>query len=506
MRNQVYIKLLILILFIGCTREELPLILEKYYPATSDSGKLTSVYAALRNAGTANHGSYFSVQNVSSDEMAIPQKGGDWYDGGIWLEIHRHTWSPSNNPIATTWAQQYSSIAIINDVIRNSDLSPNELAQAKVVRAYIHWRLFDLFGNIVIADGSGVYAQYTSEEVFHWIVAEIDQALQDLGNEDNKYRVNRFAALGIKAKVLLNAPNSVHSPEVRNITEEILNSGLYTLSDDSFVINNLGKHPNQTEVEDYLSGYAAVFAPYNENNPEIIFSVEYDQEYAGGMNFNMMTLHYASQYTYNFEVQPWNAYVALEEFVNSYDDNDKRKKVNFITGVQKDSNGNDLIDFASNPDDPRLNYTVSINELEPNASRTAGARLGKFSFQQYGKSDMNNDFPIVRLGDIILMAAEAHARMGNEFMARTYLNLIRERAGLTPLSNISGGELLLAIFEERGREMFMESSRRTDLIRFGKWDDPWWEKPGNMGEYRKLFPIPIDQLYANPNLNQNPGY
>ena len=68
---------------------------------------------------------------------------------------------------------------------------------------------------------------------------------------------------------------------------------------------NLGKRPAVSSDPDNLVGYAAIFAPNNENNPEIIWSVEYDEATAGGMNFHHMTLHYASQYTWNFEAQPW---------------------------------------------------------------------------------------------------------------------------------------------------------------------------------------------------------
>ena len=75
--------------------------------AGGGSDVLTAVFDAVRNGGTANHGGYFSVQSVSTDEMAVTQKGGDWYDGGIWLDMHRHTWTPANGPITGTWAQQY---------------------------------------------------------------------------------------------------------------------------------------------------------------------------------------------------------------------------------------------------------------------------------------------------------------------------------------------------------------------------------------------------------------
>ena len=59
---------------------------------------------------------------------------------------------------------------------------------------------------------------------------------------------------------------------------------------------------------------------------------------------------------------------------------------------------------------------------------------------------------------------------------------------------------------ERGREMFQETSRRTDLIRFGKYTGTWWEKPAS-AKYRELFPIPFEQIQASKgSLKQNPGY
>ena len=68
------------------------------------SDALSSAFNGLRNSGSANHGGYWSVQSVSSDEMAITQKGGDWYDGGIWLDMHRHTFTSTNGPSITFWA------------------------------------------------------------------------------------------------------------------------------------------------------------------------------------------------------------------------------------------------------------------------------------------------------------------------------------------------------------------------------------------------------------------
>jgi hypothetical protein len=475
--------------------------------AGGSSDALQGAFSAVRNAGTANHGGYFSVQSVSTDEMAVTQKGGDWYDGGIWLQMHRHTFTPSNGPLNGTWIQQYEQIAQVNNVIANGSLDAGQMAQAKVVRAYLHWRLMDLYGRIPIVTGpSTKTAQLPRAEAFAWIVKEITDALPLLGTADVKYRINQYAAHGLLAKLYLNAEVYTGTAQWAKAAEHadfVIENGPYRLSDDTVKVPNLGRRPSVSTDPVELSGYAAVFSPTNENNPEIIWSIEYDEATAGGMNFNQMTLHYASQYSWNFQAQPWNGYSALEEFYNSYENGDKRKAANFIVGPQLDYGGNALVDLASDNADPAINYVPNINELEPNANRIGGARLGKFSFQQFGRPDMNNDYPIVRLGDMYLIRAEALARDANDWSkALPDVNTIRARAGVAAMTSITADQFLA----ERGREMFQEASRRTDLIRFGKWGATWWEKT-NSDAYRTVFPIPAEQIQVSGGtLTQNPGY
>ena len=87
-------------------------------------------------------------------------------------------------------------------------------------------------------------------------------------------------------------------------------------------------------------------------------------------------------------------------------------------------------------------------------------------------------------------------------MALPDVNTIRLRAGVPVLNTIDADEFLA----ERGREMFMEVTRRQDLIRFGKWGDSWWEKT-NSDNFRTVFPIPQEQIDASDgSLTQNPGY
>ncbi|NVJ71680.1 MAG: RagB/SusD family nutrient uptake outer membrane protein, partial [Flavobacteriaceae bacterium] len=282
----------------------------------------------------------------------------------------------------------------------------------------------------------------------------------------------------------------------------IIDNSSYKLADNSVSRPNPSKRPAVDSDPANLTGYATVFAANNCDNPEIIWSVEYNEVSAGGMNFHQMSLHYASQETYKFQDQPWNGYSALADFYNSYEDGDARKKANFLVGPQLDYNGNAIVDLASDSEDPAISYSVEINELEPNASRTGGVRLGKFGFKLFARPDLDNDYPIVRYADVLLMRAEAKARAAGDWsLAAPDVNALRARAGLGNLTVTADSFLA-----ERGREMFMESTRRTDLIRFGKWGASWWEK-SNSDAYRTVMPIPAQAIQnSNGTLTQNPGY
>jgi hypothetical protein len=132
-----------------------------------------------------------------------------------------------------------------------------------------------------------------------------------------------------------------------------------------------------------------------------------------------------------------------------------------------------------------------------------------------------------RTADAYLMAAEAILRgaNGTRSEALGYVNELRDRAylsgayGSDPSGRINDGQLTLDfILDERSRELYTESIRRTDLIRFDKFTKGYnWDWKGSDGTANnfmgkdvddkfKLYPIPDDEFTVNPNLKQNPNF
>lgn len=128
----------------------------------------------------------------------------------------------------------------------------------------------------------------------------------------------------------------------------------------------------------------------------------------------------------------------------------------------------------------------------------------------------DTDFPVFRMADFYLMAAEAILRDGGSKQeAADLFNVVRTRAFGSASANVSADEMTLElILDERARELYWECHRRTDLIRFGQFTDGdyVWQWKGGVMEgtqtesFRNIFPIPAADLGANPNLVQNPGY
>jgi hypothetical protein len=133
----------------------------------------------------------------------------------------------------------------------------------------------------------------------------------------------------------------------------------------------------------------------------------------------------------------------------------------------------------------------------------------KFRHKQYQNNDMDNDFPIIRLAEMYFNRAEGRSMAAGDWsQGLADVNAVRTRAGVAPFAALTVQDFI----DESGREFIFESHRRTNLVRWGKFTDAWWEKTGAKGgsvgdPNKNLFPIPLSQIQAaNGSLTQNPGY
>jgi hypothetical protein len=519
----------------------------------TDAEFVAALGSAYTSFGGYATGDINEVQEMTTDEVVVPTRGSDWDDGGTQRRLHLHSWGYDDPFMNNPWDFCFSGVSTANRLIyqfttlsTGGQVDPTVasayIAELTAVRSFYYWQLVDMYGNVPydndFANALAAPPQVPRATVYSNIVSDLEAAAPSLTQTVDGTTYSRMTYWGGKfllAKLYLNA--KVYSGTAqwdKAIAEcdEIINSGKYSLE----------------------SNYFANFNVNNSGSKEIIFAIPYDKIFFTGFNLNAATLHYASQFTYNLTFQPWNGYCTLEKFYNSYDNADLRKgdvgtlttpaakRGNFLAGYQFTSAGlvcrDDGADGAD-PDGKPLNFgnmgdlingqpAPQINELGPQAWRQSGVRIGKWEFEIGGTSDMSNDYSVFRYADVLLMKAEAlwhKSGSATDAGALALVNQIRERAGLNDLTSldgalsfdlaggsVAGGEL----FNERGREMFAEHSRRQDLIRFGLWDQVnKWVLPHNnttdvvdakTGAYLTLYPIPKAKLAANPNLMQNPGY
>lgn len=447
-----------------------------------------SAYSPL--AGNwGGHNSLWSLHEVSSDEMVITQKGADWEDGGQWIRVHRHEYLPSEQSVNNGWTYCFNAIGNINNLLKSFGSNPVLRSEFEVLRAMIYLWLIDAYGNVPIITETTTDATPPTvprAEVYAFIESSILNNLANLRKERTYATVNFYVAQAILAKLYLNAQvytTTAQWQKAADACNEIITANVYSLE------------PN----------FFANFSTRNAGSSENIFVINYDENNAGGFNLPQMTLHYASQATFNLQEQPWNGYSSLEEFYNKFDANDNRIN-SFLEGPQFALNGTRLKDLSAEPNDPDgedLTFTPFVSMLAPNALRQEGVRVGKFEFRIGAGSSLSNDYPIYRYADILLMRAEALWRLNpGSAEALALVNQVRSRSFPgAPLASLTADNIL----DERAREMFAEAYRRQDLIRFGRFNQAWWEKPISPAT-KNIFPIPQPQIQSNTDLVQNPGY
>jgi hypothetical protein len=350
----------------------------------------------------------------------------------------------------------------------------------------------DFFGGIPLVTeanpiGGPPPKQATRDSVYRYVVHELTAIRDSLppATPVNYGRATPVTDDMLLAEVHLNAEIYTGTPHydlALNAAQAVIGSGRYTLD------------------ADYLHNFMAD----NNTSPEIIFAViqkaAYIQTY-GGMTFLVHAGGGGSVPAADFCVDGfWGGYRLKQQVYRLFSPGDARGSF-FWTADQTDSVIK-ISDFSGGIAAPKFSNRMSTG--------ACGSQLEM----------VDTDFPVFRLGEAYLIYAEAAVRTGtNLATALSYFNALRERAyGNTSADLSSASQMTLdTLLAERARELLFEARRRTDLIRFGKFAGlnvtyNWAWKGGTsaggapIDSRYNLYPIPQNELTANPNLKQNPGY
>lgn len=480
------------------------------------------VMAAMMRPWGHLNGSMFAqapylLQELTADGCAWPQKGPHGYDGGAWIRLHRHQWTPIEEQVERAWYLMYMGVGLSNNMladIENIDFAALKVAMSKeqakaemrTYRAYCYWNLMDLYGDIPVSESIGEISPATKsrKEVYDYVVKELRESIPSLSTDKTTTygRASRWGALTLLAKVYLNAEVYTGTAQWDECiaTCNELEAGGFALD----------------------ANWNTPFAADNDKvSKENIWVVVYDQIFASGMGWYQRWLHYAQQSGWNLKDGPWNGLVCQPSFFDSFQDNDLRKTEGFLIGTQyprkKGENGTYYYDTTAEPLKGSVEYTdlplVFVNYIKSmtEGEENSGARSIKYETIEQSKGDQDNDWVIFRYADVVLMKAEAMMRKGGNKATQEVVDLVNsvrersftaedwEKAKYTT-ATLTADEFLA----ERGREFAFEGTRRSDMVRFGKYvTNSWWDHAASQKPEYNIFPIPLKQLASNPNLKPN---
>lgn len=470
-------------------------------------------------------GNIFALEEVTADQCVVPTRAGDWDDNGKWRALKQQNFQADG---VDAIINQFNALNKLNfDATNVLAFNPTkkQAAEARFLRALSLYQLLDLFGQYPFRNpGDNLLNApkvYSGDSAVSFIVSELTTIMPDLPTTSSIDKANQDAAKFLLMRLYLNhgafnnraAPTFSDADMQRVITlgNSIITSGKYS----------------------YSANYFDNFSATNSNSKEGIFAFPNTSGVAinnsGIHNRWWATLHYNS-YKPLAPQSGWNGFSTVADFYNTFGATDQRLggsypgltdvsglKSGLLIGQQYYADGSKVKDRKGNFLIFSTNFNPSLKETG-NDLEDIGIRVLKYipdlsdNGKNYGGGTSGNWLMIFRYPDVVLMVAEAKMRAAaaDNVGALAMINDLRLKRGATPLvtmslvnpNNVSDPNTLLA---ERGRELYWEGIRRTDLIRFGVFMKAWYLKPASDATHL-VFPIPSSALAANPNLKQNPGY
>ncbi|MDA9773735.1 RagB/SusD family nutrient uptake outer membrane protein [Saprospiraceae bacterium] len=450
---------------------------------------LVAAYDVLNWGGTEGWTMKLGLLNAASDDTYAG--GSDASDQPSWVAYDAFTLDPFLGPQKGLWNKGYTGIYRANLVLQKLDevegLSEEFIArtsaEAKFLRAFYYFDLVRFFENIplinTVLSADAIYEQVQADPALVYARIELDlrEAINTIelpqtvpANELG--RVTQGAAKALLGKVILFQNDQSRMGECAVILEEVINSLIYDL-----------------EVD-----YANIFSNDNEYGIESVFEISN----SGAARAGWESFANGSEGNYNVQFFGMRDYVGPD----------------YATGWSFCPVTEDLNDFLIS--DPRYLHTIIDATNIQGASFTPAYQNTNLFIKKYapvaseqaldGEVALNwsKNIREIRFADVLLMAAEARVRNGEDSEGRVYLNRVRQRVSLQPVTGLSGDALLNFIYDERRRELATEGHRFFDLVRTRQASDVL---PNFQAGKHERLPIPQFEIdITEGNLKQNSGY
>ena len=477
-----------LVMLVGCSEnfleetEEYTIDSENYFNSEQE------YYNALIGAYDVLQSTYVNVLlgEIASDNTL---SGGESATDVIgFQQVDEMTHTEVNDNLDDIWDWNFAGVQRANYILENKDKTDFEgkdriIAEARFLRAYFTFELVKWFGPIpikgderfVLGDENSVQRAPVSE-VYAQIESDLQFAIDNMDyNAPQVGRATKGSAQALLGKAYLYQDKFQEAAEV---LRNLIDSGQYHL------------YGTQGD-EDYTN----LFEQVGENSAEAVFEIQYTGEEGAGFGC--------------LQCSEGNVAVGFQG-IRNYSGPLFESGYSFNVPVEEVYN-------LFSEDDIRRDY--SILDIEAWAEETGATYIEGYKHTGYfnrkylprkndNAGDPNltqpNNYRAIRYADVLLMAAEALNRGGiNDELARTYLNMVRNRAGLDDV-DATGSTLTELIFQERRLEMVGEGHRFFDLVRTGRAAEAI---EGFQTGKNELFPIPLEELeFSNGLWEQNPGY
>ncbi|GAA4495583.1 RagB/SusD family nutrient uptake outer membrane protein [Hymenobacter ginsengisoli] len=430
-----------------------------------------STYGKLREWNLVAF-NWLAVTTLTSDDA---EKGSVSGDAEFLNNFTFFRVTPTDGPLEGFWTGQYQEILLCNQVIQNvpginmdANLKARYVAEAQFLRALMYFNLVRAFGDVPLYTKPPVtpdelnLARTPKDQVYAFLVSELTAAAAILPatyTSADVGRATKGAALALLSKVQLYQKNWAAALAA---SDQVIGLG-YSLAPD----------------------YYKMFRIAGENGPESIFEI---QASAVTGNCDASNSQWAQVQGVRNQFG-WGFFIPSASLDAAFEAGDKRKMATILYPGETTPEGDVITTSAPNP---RYNAKAYVPNAVPYTCN-------------YGDSQ---NLRVLRLGEVLLINAEAANELGQTAKALTDVNLVRVRAGLAPLaSGLSQDAMRQAIWKERRVELALEyGDRYFDLVRQGRAAQVLASK-GFVAGKNEVLPIPLNEItLSGGKLTQNPGY